>query len=93
MDKDELKKQVSTEVTELFEGVLDFAEVAIASPETYKRYRSKVLRIGNNAIRALHRYVDEQNGDVTECKCDVYGYETQCGSCEPCLSIVIPRIN
>ena len=48
------------EVTELFEKVLDFAEVAIPSPETYKRYRSKVLRIGNNCIRQLHKTVDEK---------------------------------
>ena len=86
MDKDKLKQKVSEEITELFEGVLDFAEVAIASPETYKRYRSKVLRIGNNCIRALHRYVDEEAEDVTEHRCDVYGYRGQCMCCEPCVN-------
>jgi hypothetical protein len=67
MVKDILKQKVSTEVMEVLEKVLDFAEVAIPSPETYQRYRSKVLRIGNNCIRELHSYIDHEYGDVTEC--------------------------
>ena len=62
MDKnkstEKLKGCIQGEITELFEKVLDFAEVAIPSPETYKRFRSKVLRIGNNAIRNCHKELD-----------------------------------
>jgi hypothetical protein len=61
--REKLKGFVHQEVTELFEKVLDFAEVAIATPETYKRFRSKVLRIGNNAIRNCHKELD-MNYDV-----------------------------
>ena len=67
MDKnksmEKLKGFVQSEITELFEKVLDFAEVAIATPETYKRFRSKVLRIGNNAIRNCQKELD-MNYDV-----------------------------
>ena len=62
--KEKLKIVVHGEVTELFEKVLDFAEVAIATPEIYKKFRSKVLRIGNNTIRNIHRELD-MNYDVT----------------------------
>jgi len=61
--KEKLKGCIQTEITELFEKVLDFAEVAIPSPETYKRFRSKVLRIGNNAIRNCQQELDK-NYDV-----------------------------
>jgi hypothetical protein len=61
--REKLKGFVQNEVTELFEKVLDFAEVAIATPETYKRFRSKVLRIGNNAIRTCQKELD-MNYDV-----------------------------
>jgi hypothetical protein len=61
--KEKLKISIQASITELFEKVLDFAEVAIPSPETYKRFRSKVLRIGNNAIRESHRELD-MNYDV-----------------------------
>jgi hypothetical protein len=56
--KEKLKGNIQNEITELFEKVLDFAEVAIPSPETYKRFRSKVLRIGNNAIRNCQKEID-----------------------------------
>jgi hypothetical protein len=61
--KEKLKANIQASITELFEKVLDFAEVAIPSPETYKRFRSKVLRIGNNAIRESHKEID-MNYDV-----------------------------
>ena len=61
--KEKLKNSIQVAITELFEKVLDFAEVAIPSPETYKRFRSKVLRIGNNAIRDCHKEID-MNYDV-----------------------------
>lgn len=61
--REKLKGFVQSEITDLFEKVLDFAEVAIATPETYKRFRSKVLRIGNNAIRNCQKELD-MNYDV-----------------------------
>lgn len=81
--KDKLKSRTSAEITELFEKVLDFAEVAIPSPETYKRFRSKVLRIGNNAIRCLHKYIDEQTTDVTEYECTIHTALCRCQDSEP----------
>lgn len=51
--KEKLYKVVEEEVTKLFESALDYAQVACSNPETYKVLRSKILRVGNNCIRAF----------------------------------------
>jgi len=56
--KEKLKVFVKDEVTRFFEQVLDFAEVAISNKDTYMRFRSKVLRLGNNAIRSCSKELD-----------------------------------
>lgn len=57
--KKKLMSVVSDEVTQLFEQVLDYAEVAIIHPEQYKKFRAKVLRVGNNCIRKIGKEVDD----------------------------------
>ena len=53
-----LKDSVQEEITFLFEQVLDFAQVAC--PESnFKALRSKVLRVGNNCIRSIHKKIDD----------------------------------
>ena len=52
-NKERLKAEIKDEVTKLFEQALDYAQVACASPETYKVLRGKILRVGNNCIRTL----------------------------------------
>ena len=49
---------IKEEITNFFEKVLDFAEVAIAEKNQYKAFRAKVLRLGNNAIRACSKEVE-----------------------------------
>lgn len=56
--KEKLKKEIKEEVTSLFEKVLDYAQVACPTPDTFKVLRSKVLRVGNDCIRTLQRKVD-----------------------------------
>ena len=53
--KEKLNKLVEEEVTNLFEAVLDYAQVACPTPDTYKVLRSKILRVGNNCIRTIKR--------------------------------------
>jgi hypothetical protein len=53
-----LKDKITKEVSLMFEGILDIAQVAIP-PYNYKVFRSKVLRAGNNCIRYLHKYIDD----------------------------------
>lgn len=61
MDKDQSKiKLIGTikeQVEELMEKTLDYAEVAVPNNDQYKKLRSKILRIGNNAIRNLTKEI------------------------------------
>lgn len=56
--KDKLKGTIKNEVTQLFEAVLDYAQVACPNPPTYNALRAKILRVGNNCIRSLNKKVD-----------------------------------
>jgi len=56
--KEKLNRLVEDEITKMFEQVLDYAQVACPTNETYKVLRSKILRIGNNCIRNIHKKLD-----------------------------------
>ena len=51
--REKLSKMLEDEVTKLFEQILDYAQVACPTPDTYKVLRSKILRVGNNCIRSI----------------------------------------
>jgi hypothetical protein len=53
-----LKDVISQEITAMFEAALDFAQVACPEPN-FKPLRSKILRVGNNCIRNIHKSVDD----------------------------------
>ena len=57
-DTDELKLFIQKEVTKLFSSILDFAEVAVDGKERYINYRSKVLKLSNDAIREIKKELD-----------------------------------
>ena len=59
-NKEKLKREVKDEVTQLFEKVLDYAQVACPTPDTFKVLRSKVLRVGNDCIRNIHKNLDSR---------------------------------
>lgn len=59
--REKLKKAAEAEVTKMFENILDYAQVACAQPDTYKALRSKILRAGNNCIRAIKLELDTYN--------------------------------
>jgi hypothetical protein len=53
-----IKDVVKEEITSMFEQTLDFCQVAC--PEAnYRQLRSKVLRVGNNCIRDLHKKIED----------------------------------
>jgi hypothetical protein len=53
-----LKDMVKDEVTSMFEQALDFAQVA-CSETHFKPLRSKILRVGNNCIRNIHKKLED----------------------------------
>ena len=52
--KSKLEKEVKNEVTLMFEAILDYTQVACSEPNTFKALRSKILRAGNDCIRAIN---------------------------------------
>lgn len=56
--KDKLKRDTEEIVIALFDHILDISEVAIGDPQRYKPFRSKVLRVGNDAIRQIKKVLD-----------------------------------
>lgn len=64
--KEKLRKAAAEEITKMFESILDYVQVACPTPDTYKVLRSKILRVGNNCIRALQKRIDDF--DVAEHK-------------------------
>ncbi len=56
--REKLNRLVEDEITKMFEQVLDYAQVACPTNETYKVLRSKILRIGNNCIRNIKKKLD-----------------------------------
>ncbi len=56
--RDKLNRAVEDEITNLFESVLDYAQVACPTPDTYKVLRSKILRVGNNCIRTIKKKIE-----------------------------------
>lgn len=63
--RERLKDAVDQEVKKMFESILDYAEVACPTPETYKVLRSKILRVGNNCIRTLKKKIDNYDVQYT----------------------------
>lgn len=53
--KNKLIRDLEEEVTVLFEQILDYAQVACPTQDTYKVLRSKILRVGNNCIRNVKK--------------------------------------
>ena len=56
---EDLKDEIKKEITKMFEYVLDMAQVAIP-PDNYKVFRSRVLRAGNDCIRNLSHFIDNE---------------------------------
>jgi len=51
--REKLDNLIKDEITKLFEAILDYAQVACPTADTFKVLRSKILRVGNNCIRTL----------------------------------------
>jgi hypothetical protein len=59
-EKEELKEKINKELLDVAGVLLELAEVTVLSPEVYAKFRSRTLRKINNAIRALHKHIDEE---------------------------------
>lgn len=59
--REKLAKDIETEITDLFEQVLDYAQVACPTKDTYTVLRSKILRVGNNCIRNAKKTLQHYN--------------------------------
>lgn len=57
---DKLKRYVREEVTKVFTSVLDYAEVAIDGEDRYSKFRSKILKVSNDAIRKIERELESR---------------------------------
>lgn len=53
--REKLFKDTEVEIIKLFEQVLDYAQVACPTKDTYTVLRSKILRVGNNCIRNVKK--------------------------------------
>lgn len=56
--KEKLIEAMEKEVTNLFEQVLNYTEVAVPNRDQYNRLRSKILRLGNDCKRNLRKSVE-----------------------------------
>jgi len=59
--REKLIRDMESEVTNLFEQALDYAQVACPTQDIYKILRSKILRVGNNCIRNIKKKVQHYN--------------------------------
>lgn len=60
--REKLARDIEIEITDLFEQVLDYSQVACPTKDTYSVLRSKILRVGNNCIRSVKKVL--QHYDV-----------------------------
>lgn len=56
--KEKFKRYIDAEITKLFSGILDYAEVAVDSPERWKALRSRILKLGNDTKREILKEID-----------------------------------
>ena len=59
--KEKLSRDLSSEVTQMFEQILDYVQVACATPNAFMALRSKILRVGNNCIRNQKKKLEQYN--------------------------------
>jgi len=58
--KEKIKRYIDAEITKLFTGILDYAEVAIDSEERWKVLRSRILKLSNDSIREIRKEIDDR---------------------------------
>ena len=63
--KEKLAQDMRTEITNMMERTLDYAEVACPR-DTFKQLRSKVLRVGNDCMRNITKMLDNYSVTYTK---------------------------
>ena len=57
--REKLAKDLELEITNLFQQVLDYSQVACPTKNVYEVLRSKILRAGNNCIRITKKRLQQ----------------------------------
>lgn len=57
-------KFVKQEVQEMFERIIDNAEIAIGHKDQYKILRARILRYGNNCLRNIDNYAEQYDKEL-----------------------------
>ena len=60
---EDLKDEIKKEITIFMEGTLDLIQVAVPE-DRWKPMRSKILRLGNDCIRNLSHFIDNEMEEV-----------------------------
>lgn len=56
--QEKLKRYIEAEITKLFTGVLDYAEVAVDNKERWKALRARILKLSNDTIREMKKELE-----------------------------------
>jgi len=59
--REKFNRVIESEVTSMFEQILDYTQIAVPTADIYKALRSKILRVGNNCIRNLKSEIQHYN--------------------------------
>lgn len=65
MEQDTLKRTIRNKITIMMEDILDYVQIAVATPDTYKVIRGKILRVSNNCMRNVDKEFDKITGGIT----------------------------
>ena len=63
MEEEVLKQEIKDQIMLVAEKILDYCDVAVSDINQYKRLRSKILRVTNNGIRNLNRFINTDGED------------------------------
>ena len=74
--KEKLAQDMRTEITNMMERTLDYAEVACPR-DTFKQLRSKVLRVGNDCMRNITKTLDNYSVTYTKISEEIIEFGTR----------------
>jgi len=63
MEEEVLKQEIKEQIMTVAEKILDYCDVSVPDHGIYRRLRSKILRVTNNGIRNLNRFVETDGKD------------------------------
>ncbi len=55
-----LKDVIKKEITDMFDQILNYTSIAVVNKERYLALRGKILGLGNDCIRDIHKEIDDK---------------------------------